>query len=164
MLVPQVARADSLPQPSLQDMQIAGRVLGFQEMPPSGPLDVAVLYDSASAASRREAAAIVALLGSGLGVGSLVLRPHLVDQTRLGSLDGVGAVFATTSLDEALLKTSLGQHKIPCLTLHLEQVQRGSCTVAIRSVPSVSIIVSDANANTAGVRFATAFRMMVREL
>jgi hypothetical protein len=150
--------------PTLRDMRVAGHVLGFQESPLAGEVVVALVYNMADARSHDEAVALASLLGSGLPVGGLILRPRLVEQANLADLPAYGAIFATIGVDAALLGAVLRQRHIPCLTRHLEQVEHGTCTVAIGSEPSVSIIVNQANAATAGVRFATAFRMMVREI
>ena len=63
-----------------------------------------------------------------------------------------------------MLAANLKKRQVPCLTRHSEQVEHGSCIVAICSEPSVSIVVNMQNAVLAGVRFATAFRMMVQEV
>jgi hypothetical protein len=150
--------------PSLQEVEVAGRILHFQADQPSGPLRLAVVYNPADRASVGEATALMALLGGGIAVGDLILEPVLVSQSRLAQGGGYGAVFETIGVDDGLLGAALKQMHIPCVSRHLEQVDHGACTVAIRSGPSVSIILSAANATAAGVRFATAFRMMVQEL
>jgi hypothetical protein len=103
-------------------------------------------------------------MGDGLAVGALLLRPLLVQQAELASATGYGAVFAASGVSQVLLQAALELHKVPCLTRDLEQVEHGSCIVAIRSSPNVSIMLNAANAERDGVHFATAFRMMVREL
>lgn len=165
-LVPSLAAAavQDMAMPDLQDMQIIGRVLGFQQKQPSGTITLAVIYDGADTRSRDEADAIAALLGNGLAVSDLTLRPVLVEQARLGDIHGYGALITTGGIDQRLLAAGLKEQGIPCLTMHLEQVEHGACVVAIRSMPSVSIVVSKVNASLAGVRFATAFLMMVREI
>lgn len=150
--------------PDLEEVQVAGRVLHFQTTQPSGRLTLAVVYAGSNAQSRGEAASLVALLGTGLAVGDLVLCPLLVEQSELAAGPGYGAVFSTSGVDPELLGAALKQRHVPCLTGHLEQVASGSCTVAIRSIPSVGIVLNAVNAATAGVHFATAFRMMVEEL
>ena len=150
--------------PTLQDMRVAGHVLGFQESPITGEVIVAVVYNAAEAKSHDEAVAVASLLGDGFAVGGLILRPRLIEQGRLAEAVGYGAIFATIGVDEGVLGVSVKRHQVPCLTRHLEQVEHGLCTVAICSEPSVSIVVNQANAAIAGVRFATAFRMMVREI
>jgi hypothetical protein len=150
--------------PSLQEVEVAGRVLHFQADQPSGPVKLAVVYNPADPDSRTEAAALMGLLAGGLAVGDLVLQPVQVAQSHLGAGGGFGAVFETIGVDDSLLGRALRQWQIPCITRHLQQVDHGACTVAIRSAPGVSIILSAANASADGVRFATAFRMMVDEL
>ena len=150
--------------PTLQDLVVAGHVLHFQQPPVSGGIILAIVYNSAMAGSHDEAATLAALLGRGLDVGDLTLHPRLVEQSHLGDSTDYGAVFTALGVDQTLLGGILRQHQLPCLTLHLEQVEYGSCIVAIRSRPSVSIAVNEANAIRAGVQFATAFRMMVREI
>lgn len=155
---------DATSAPTLQDIQVAGRVLHFQKTSPSGTIVVALIYNATDLASQTEAAALMALLGSGLAVGDLVLRPVLIEQSHLADAGQYEAIFATTGVDGRLLNAGLRQHQVPCITRHIEQVEHGACTVAIRSLPSVSIVVSQENAVMAGVRFATAFRMMVQEI
>ncbi len=150
--------------PTLQDMQIAGHVLHFQQTPVLGAIVVAIVYDPANRHSHDEAAAIAAVLGNGLVVGDLILRPRLVEQAHLVEAGDYGAVFTTVAVDQALLSAELTRRQVPCLTRHPEQVEHGSCIVAICSKPSVSIVVNMRNAAYAGVRFATAFRMMVQEI
>ena len=150
--------------PTLQDMQIAGRVLHFRQTPVTGRIIVAIVYNAAETRSHDEAAALAVLLGNGLGVGDLILQPRLVEQAHLAEAAAYGAVFMTAAVDQELLAADLKQRQVPCLTLHAEQVEHGSCTVAICSQPRVSIIVNARNAALAGVRFATAFRMMVQEI
>lgn len=150
--------------PDLQDMQIIGRVLSFQQKQPSGTIALAVIYDGADAASHDEANAIAVLLGNGLAVSELTLRPVLVEQARLGDIRGYGALITAAGVDQRVLAASLKGQGIPCLTMHLDQVEHGACIVAIRSTPNVSIVVSKMNASLAGTQFATAFLMMVREI
>ena len=150
--------------PTMQDLRVAGHVLGFQDSPATGDVVVALIYNPAQPSSHDEAVALALLLGKGLSVGGLVLRPRLIEQDHLADIAGYNAIFATAGVDEGLLRAALKQRQVPCLTRHLEQVEHGTCTVAISSEPSVSIVVNQANAVIAGVRFATAFRMMVREI
>ena len=150
--------------PTPQDMQIAGHVLHFQQTPVLGAIVVAIVFNPADTRSHDEAAATAALLGNGLVVGDLILRPRLVEQAHLAEAGEYGAVFTTVAVDQALLGADLKKRQVPCLTRHSEQVEHGSCIVAICSQPSVSIVVNMQNAGLAGVHFATAFRMMVQEI
>ncbi len=150
--------------PTLQDVQVAGRVLHFQEPPFAGEVVVAIVFDQSQPASLVEAHALDALLGAGLAVGNLTLLPRLVEQRQLAGSAGYGAIFLTSGADDQLLAASLRSHRVLCLTRHLEQVEHGACVVAICSEPQVVIVVNETNASAVGLQFATAFRMMVREI
>ncbi len=156
--------AEDAEPPTAQEMRMAGQVLGFLDTPPSGVVTLAVVFDPANPHSRAEAAAIGSLLGDQMVVGALTLRPQLVEQAHLAATTGYGAIFVTDGIDPQVLKAALALRHVPCLTRHLDQIEQGSCMVALRASPSVDIVVNELNAASVGVRFATAFRMMVREL
>lgn len=160
----QPVKASGLPTPSRQDLQILGRVLSFREDQSSGSVLVAIVYNSADAQSIAEAQAFAELMGSGVAVGNLVLQPVLLEQGRLGGASGYAAIFTAASVSTAIVQSVVRQRQVPCITRQIEQVTRGGCIVSIRSSPSVAIAYSSANAAAAGVRFATAFIMMVREV
>ena len=150
--------------PTPQDLQIAARILGFQQTPATGVFDLAVVYDGFDPRSLEEARDVAGLVGSGLAVGDVVLRAVLVEQARLATAIGYGAIFAAAGTDAGLLNSALRLHKVPCFSIHLDEVAHGACAIAICAEPTVSIIVSRANAAAADIHFATAFRMMVREI
>jgi len=158
------AEAGELPAPSRQDVQILGRVLSFREDQHSGAVPVAIVYNPADPQSSGEAHAFAELMGSGVAVGGLVLRAVLVEQGRLAGASGYSAILTATSVNPVIVQAAVRQQQVPCITRQIEQVTRGGCIVSIRSSPSVSIAYSSANAAAAGVRFATAFIMMVREV
>ena len=150
--------------PTEQDIQIAGRVLHFQEPPFSGEIVVAIVYDRLQPASLAEAKALSELLGSSLPVGNLRLSPRLVEQNQLAGTGSYEAIFETVGVSDQLLSAAMRSHPVLCLTRHLEQVEHGVCVVAICSEPQVVIVVNEMNAGTFGLRFATVFRMMVQEI
>lgn len=158
------APAESSLGPTLQDVQIAGRVLHFQKMLSSSSITIAVIYNIKDRSSLDEANALIDLFGGGLVIGDMVLHSVLVEQSHLTDNDKYDAVFATVGVDGNQLNVGLIQHQVSCLTRHLEQVAHGACTVAIRSFPTVGITLSVGNAALVGVQFATAFRMMVQEI
>lgn len=157
-------RADALTMPTLQDIEIAGHVLAFQSDRLKGAITLGVVYNAASADSKAEADTIIRLIGNGLHVGDLVLTARAIPQTALGGNLDVGAWFVAGDVDQSLLRTVLAGRHLICLTRHIDEVAHGACTVSICSSPSVDLVISNANAAAADVHFATAFRMMVREL
>lgn len=156
--------ADNNKENALQDLKVAARIMGFLEIPVSGNVLLAIVFNPSDTASRAEATALADLGDKNLSAGDLTLRLCLVEQGRLATTAGYDAIFTTTGVDQKLLGASLGQRHVPCLTRHLEQVQHGACTVAINTDPVVRIVVNAANAAADNVRFATAFRMMVVEI
>lgn len=156
--------ADEAAVPSLRDLQLAASILGFQSPAPSGDLSIAVVFDERNPQSHEEATAIVALVGNGLTVGGLTLHAIAISQNGLAAAGPFGALFETASVDDALLKSALLQRHVPCLTRHPDQVTQGACIVAIQAKPPVIVTINHANSEAASVRFATAFRMMVREI
>ncbi len=149
---------------TMQDMQVVGRAISFVEGPKRQPVALVVVFDRAAPASVREMEAVLEVLRQGAEVGGRSFRAVAVEQTQLGATRPGDAVFSTTGVDQRLLLTFVRQSGMPCFTLDTEQVREGACTVAIRSRPSVNISFSSRNASAAGVSFATAFIMMVREL
>ncbi|KMO18409.1 hypothetical protein [Methylobacterium platani] len=160
----QAAGAGGLPPPSRQDLQILGRILSFREAQGSGAAPIAIVYNPTDAQSLGEAQAFAELMGSGVAVGNLILRPLLIEQGRLGGASGYAAILTAAAVDTGIVRAAVRQHQIPCITRQIEQVAHGACTVGFRSNPSISIAYSSANAAAAGIRFATAFIMMVREV
>ncbi|TLU72633.1 hypothetical protein [Lichenicoccus roseus] len=150
--------------PTVQDIQVAGRVLHFQEPPFSGEIVVAIVYDQLLPQSLAEARALAGLLGAGLTVGTLTLQPRLVEQKQLAGPGDFGAIFETVGVSDQLLSAGMRSHRVLCLTRHLDQVEHGACVVAICSEPQVAIVVNEINASAFGLRFATVFRMMVQEI
>ena len=152
------------PEPSLQDLQVVARVLSFQTRPATGTVTLAIVANPADAASVSEARSLSALLAGGLAAGGITLQARTVSQADVADLDHVDAVFSTRGIDDRILRPALLRLHVPCLTLSRPQVERGACMVAIRSTPTISIVLNQADADAAGVHFATAFRMMVQEL
>lgn len=147
------------------DLQVAARAMSFMEEPLSGIVRVGVVYVPAQPASLRDAELVRSQLGDGLRVGNIELRPMMVP------LDTV----ATAEVDLFLLTGRMLEHdkrvaavsnakQIPCVTTDVRYVTSGACAMAIRSTPSVEIIVNRDSARASGMRFATAFRVMIKEL
>jgi len=159
LVVAQPAAAASL---SARDLQVLDRAIAFLQPRPSGG-SVAVVFAHGDAASRQDAEAIVALLGDGLRSGGSLLRPVLRDSDSLGAGGFSVLVAAAGANGEALLAASRANHAL-CVTADLAVVQAGLCTMAISSQPTVELVISHAAAAAAGIEFAAAFRLMVREI
>jgi hypothetical protein len=147
------------------DLQLAARTLTFMEQPLSGRVRLGIVYSSASPRSLNQAQALAAQLESGLIVGNIELRPVLVPIERADTAD-VDLFLMTEFLppESSHLATISARRQITCVTTDIRQVESGACAIAIRSQPKIEIIVNREAAANSGVRFATAFRVMVTEL
>ncbi|MCQ8239679.1 hypothetical protein [Rhizosaccharibacter radicis] len=158
------AATESQGVPTPQTIRIVTRILAFQDKPPASGSPIAVTFNPADAASVNEAKIIAGLFNTAHAVGDGDHHAVLVSDDELGTTTRIAGVVAATGVRTAPLRTALERLHVPCLTLDRAQVEHGSCMVALRTVPTVRILVNEANAAAAGVRFATAFRMMVQEL
>lgn len=155
------ARADV----SATDLQVAARALGFMANAPQGRVRVGIVYSSVVRPSTAQAERLAEMLGTGLRAGNLVLQPVLVEARDADTAD-VDFFFLTEHLsaDDALLSEVSAKRKIPCITTDIAQVERGACTIGVRSKPKIEVFVNRANAKASGTSFATAFRVMINEL
>lgn len=147
------------------DLQIAGRALGFLEKPMSGEVRAGIVYSPADPQSIRAADDLKQLLGNGLRVGNVTLKPVLVPIDDAGHADvalflltdGVTGAPATAFADAARVR------RMPCITTDLDQVKSGVCAMGISSQPAVEILVNRASAAGSRLTFSTIFRLMITE-
>ena len=159
LLAPAPAAAASL---SAAELQTIGRAIAFLQPPPTAGA-VAVVYSPADPASRHDADAIAAALGSGLGVGGARLPARVVGPDALAGGGFVVALAAAGANGPALGAAVRAAH-ILCVTAELKAVQDGFCTMAITTDGRVQIVLNHAAAAESGVSFVAAFRMMIREM
>ena len=146
------------------DMQVAARALSFIERPLNGVVRVAILHAPGSPRSLEQARSLQTLLGEGMRVGSIELRPVLVPLTSSSAVDA-DFVFATEHLDaKAVADAIAARGSLPCVTTDLALVREGACLMGVRSRPKVEIVVNRAAAEASGVKFATVFRVMITEI
>jgi hypothetical protein len=157
---PSGARGASL---SAQDLRVIGRALAFLRPQPTSDTVLGVAYATEDPASRADAEAIAALIGEGLKVGNAVLQPKLVDTGTLAR-GGFRVVIAAAGANGPQLSAATRTMRALCATADLAAVQAGYCTMAITSEPRVEIVVNHTAAAAAGVEFAVAFRMTIREI
>lgn len=150
---------------TLLDLQVAARALSFMEKPLSGRVRVGVVYSPQSPRSTSQAQQLRAQLGAGMKVGNLELVPVMVP---LGDAKTAGVdLFLLTEYvppGEMSLAGISKARQIPCVTTDLAMVKNGSCIMAVSSKPKIEIIVNRNAAIDSGLRFATAFRVMVTEI
>lgn len=146
------------------DLQVAARALSFMEAPMSGRVRVGIVYSPQSPGSVSQARQIASQLAGGMRIGNMDLEPSMVPLTDAGSAE-VDLFLLTEHVPAAGTLAEVSKaRRIPCVTKDLDKVEAGDCIMAVRSRPKVEIIVNRDAANLSGLRFATAFRVMVTEL
>jgi hypothetical protein len=149
---------------TMSDLQIAGRALGFLDKPMHGEVTAGIVYSPANPQSMREAGALKDMLGDGLRIGNVTLKPALV--TAAEAQHSTAALFLLTDGvdDLALVADAARVKRIPCITTDLEKVKVGHCAIGVRSQPKIEILVNRAAAAGSQLSFSAVFRMMITEI
>lgn len=147
------------------DLMVAARAVGFIQNLGPGTVPVGIVYDDRSAQSEQQAHEIEALMGDGLRVANLVLKPTLLPLNAVGK-SGAKLFFLTEGVGAAAQQMARAsrERKIPCVTFDLDQVRAGNCTMGIRTQPRIEIIVNRKAADASGTDFTTIFRIMITEI
>ncbi len=146
-----------------RDLQILASALTFVQPRPAAGGEVAIVYDPGNPESQRDAEAIKATIGHGLTGAGVTLTPMLVGADALAAEHFALVIVATGANGPAVLRALHAKHVL-CVTGEQSAVQAGDCTMAIQSSGRVDLLVNSQAAQQTGISFATAFRMMVREL
>lgn len=146
------------------DMQVAARALSFMEKPLPGDVRMGIVYSSMSPRSSRQARELRELIDGGLRVSGLEFTPELVEVGSLASAR-VDLYFLTEHIGAAdIARFTASAASIPCVTTDIERVRQGACSMGVQSRPGIEVFVNRDAAKACGVRFATAFRVMINEL
>lgn len=148
------------------DVQVAARALSFVADPLRGTVRVGIVYAPDSPKSVRQAQSLRGMLGDGLRIGALELRPVLLDAAVVQSAN-VDLFFLTESIPPSETPRLLGEgskQPIMCITTDIAQVRSGNCIMGVRSQPKVEVFVNRAAANANDITFSTVFRVMITEL
>jgi hypothetical protein len=148
-----------------QDLQIAARALSFMEMPLAGRVRAGIVYSSGDPRSVRQADALQRMLGQGLQIGNVELRPVRIEIGEVARADvDIFLLTDYTGAAGAQMAAVSAAKMAPCITTDLAQVRDGACVMGIRSTPKVEIMVNRAAATNTGIKFAGVFRMLITEL
>lgn len=148
------------------DVQVAARALGFVSDPLSGPVRVGIVYAAGNPRSVRQAQSLRSILSEGLRVGTLELRPVLVESADVARAD-VELFFLTEHLAPHETPNLLGENaprRLLCITTDLAQVRGGACIMGVQSTPKIEVYVNRAAAQANDIAFSTAFRVLITEL
>jgi hypothetical protein len=147
------------------NVAIAARVVSFLQPPPSGAIQMAIVFEPGNAASEADAAAIERAVGEGLSAGRAAIRTRRVPVGGV-SLAGYRAAFVTAGLqaEQASIATAAARSSTVTISSDIGCVQAGHCVVGISGGSRVQIIVSRAAARASNARFGSAFLMLVKEI
>jgi ABC-type uncharacterized transport system substrate-binding protein len=147
------------------DMLVAGRTIGFIQNLGPGDVRVGIVYDPGVAQSAQQATEINALMGDGLRIGSLTLKPVMLPIGKLET-SGIALFFLAEGLgaNSARVGRADRERKTPCITFDLSQVRNGTCAIGVRSQPRIEVIVNGAAAKASGTVLSAVFRMMITEI
>ena len=159
-ILPRTGLATSL---TGKDAQIIGKILGFLDPPRSGST-VAVVYSSDDPASQADAVAIVALFGGGPNGGSNMVTAEALPASSLGHGERYAAVIVAAGTPMESIAAAIQSEGALCITGDVTLVQAGACALAVQSDPRVEIMLNRKAAASAGISFATAFRMLIHEI
>jgi hypothetical protein len=149
---------------SLSELQIAGRALGFLDKPVQGQVTAGIVYSPANPQSAREAETLKDIMGDGLRIGNVTLRPVLIPVSELPHSTATLFLLTDGVEEAALLADAAHIKRIPCITTDLAMVKGGKCAIGIRSRPKIEILVNRVAAADSDLKFSAVFRMMITEM
>ncbi len=152
--------------PATLNVPVAARVISFIQPPPTGIVPIAVLYQPGNAASETEASDVEEALPRGLAIGRARLRIRRVPVWNLEQLNGVRAAFVTTGLraHHDAIAAAAAAESILTISADSACVTSGRCVVGISNTRRTEITVNKLAARRSGIRFSSAFLMLVKEL
>jgi hypothetical protein len=147
------------------NLPVAVRVVGFTQPAPAGILNAGIVFEPGNAASEAEAAAIEQQVGAGLPAGRGTIRVRRIPANALNELSGLRVVFVTVGVrGQQQVADLAARASILTITSDLSCVHAARCVVGITGGAQPQITVSRAAAKAAGVRFGSAFLMLVKEI
>jgi hypothetical protein len=146
---------------SQKDVQIIAKAIGFLEPAPSGTATVAIVYTDA--ASKQAATTIAGYFGGGLQAGGATLKSRVVTPADLAAGGFLAIIAPDGAIAGQVSAAAKAQHAL-CVTADEAAVQSGACAMAVKTTPSVEIIVNKAAAAAAGVGFGSAFLLMAHQI
>ncbi|WP_374763046.1 hypothetical protein [Yunchengibacter salinarum] len=148
-----------------KDIQVAARSVAFLSNPPTGTVEVAVVFDPGNADSKADADSIKGLITQFPKAGGATLAPVLVPSDQLGQLSGKGVVFMASGVGNAgAVFSAAASDGVPTLSIGEACVRAGHCVVGVVTSPKVQILVNKSAAEAASVSFKSAFLMMIQEV
>lgn len=151
-------------EPGREEIVVIARTLGFLTPPPTGTIEIGLVYPDGSEVGRAEAYRIAAAIGSSFAVDSLTLvpRPVTVTEAERAALPVLILTQAALPQGSTLARVLAGR-KILTASTDLASIEARQTVIAVRARPRIEIFVNQAVAKEAGLQFSAAFRMFVQE-
>ncbi|MEI8396028.1 MAG: YfiR/HmsC family protein [Rhodospirillaceae bacterium] len=157
--------AEALAGTTVRDVLIGVRSLDFLKHPPSGSLDLALIYQPGLAVSEQEKTALVDAAGSGIKTETLTVHLVPVSVSDLARIEKFHFVLLTSGLQshfQTIFERTKGK-SILTMSADLDCVRSGRCVMGVVSQPLVRVLVNHAASEDAVVMFDESFRMMITE-
>lgn len=164
LLAGAIATQPAPAQMTANNVLAGARVLSFVQPALSGSVTAAIVYQPGDAGSEAEARAIEHVLGGGLVVGSLTIKPKKIPVDALGGLAGAKVAFVTRAVNDRQVASAAAQRSIITISSDPGCAQAGLCVISISPGSKVQIIVSKAACQASKVKFGAAFLMLVKEI
>jgi hypothetical protein len=150
---------------SMKDVRIGIRVLDFVTSPATGRAAIGIVYDARSKESTDDAQAILDWLSPAEGASRPALSPMMVEVQKLDDVQALKAVIVASGMEGHYDQIVAYGRRTGTLIMSsdLGCVRAAKCTIGVASTPRVEVIVSFQEAQSSGIQFSEAFRMMVTE-
>ena len=148
-----------------KDIKIGIHVIDFVTNPPADHNSIAVVFDGRVKESAEDAQVIFDALNATLPAKATSPKPLMVDIRDLDEAVPHRLVIVAERMKPYYDKLSeYGRHTGSIImSTDLDCARSAKCTVGIASSPRVEILVSTKQAQSSGIQFSEAFRMMVTE-
>jgi hypothetical protein len=150
------------------DVSVAMKTLPLLTTKIPSPSTVAVVYDPVISESKIDAEKIKSYFDAGLETqGNVKLVPELVGTDELGSLSKAKiAIYAhgLTPGDYKSVSAVTANKGVLTICTDLDGVKTNHCILGVASNPQVEVYYSSAAAEAAGISFASAFTMLVKQV
>jgi len=158
--------APSYAETSQKDVMIVVRTFSFLANPPTGMVDLAVVYDPSKPTSVEDKENVYLTIDGGTQVGSILVRSIPVPITDIDTLRKYHFILFTSDLDIAYVHevNSLISDSTVTMSTNLTYVREGDCVLGVISEPKVRILVNSLALKKANLQFLTTFRMIVTEV
>jgi len=153
----------SYAQASNKDIATISKAISFMQNGPKGTLNVAIAYDPSDKESFNYASEVEEALASPVGSGRVKLLGKKVPVQSLNKNNDYKVIFVTKGLVSKYKKIleDAQNRGIITVSTDVECLDRGGCLLTVETNPNVEISMNTKVADRTGIRFESAFRMMI---